>query len=186
MKGNFADARQQLRWHRKRKTATIAACVTATWKWSVVAAASLLLAGQQIGLLAWWMMIESRERRLIHAHKSYFRSYLLRVLLPVSCKGSRSTLLAELDWFWQESNNCTMASQEWNYLELGNIRSTLIRQSIDVNLNNKIYDLYTSTILPWITKEGDDGQYGSSSVCDIQALQVDRLLGFGSHSDGTL
>ncbi|EKX54062.1 hypothetical protein GUITHDRAFT_84151 [Guillardia theta CCMP2712] len=152
-----------------------------------------------------------------------------------------------------------MASQEWNYLELGNIRSTLIRQedtilfqlieraqfkrnlaiyqddaeflkgtgisgsyvrnllqetenihakarrytspdekpftsrsqlpdpvlpplvvpeemkylkSIDVNLNSKIYELYISTILPWVTKEGDDGQYGSSSVCDIQALQA--------------
>jgi len=46
------------------------------------------------------------------------------------------------------------------------------------NLSQKkkqIMKKYEEEILPLICKEGDDGQYGSSAVCDIQALQV-RLL----------
>jgi len=45
-------------------------------------------------------------------------------------------------------------------------------QAIEVNLNAQIYAKYSDQILPIITKEGDDGQYGSTAVCDIQALQA--------------
>jgi len=45
-------------------------------------------------------------------------------------------------------------------------------QAIEVNLNSQIYAKYMDSILPTITKEGDDGQYGSTAVCDIQTLQA--------------
>jgi chorismate mutase len=43
---------------------------------------------------------------------------------------------------------------------------------IDVNINDKIYDLYEKTIVPMICKEGNDGQYGSTATADILVLQV--------------
>lgn len=43
---------------------------------------------------------------------------------------------------------------------------------IDVNYGAQIMKKYEEEILPLICKEGDDGQYGSSAVCDIQALQA--------------
>jgi len=45
-------------------------------------------------------------------------------------------------------------------------------QAIEVNINQQIYAKYINEILPIICKEGDDGQYGSAAVCDIQALQA--------------
>ncbi len=45
-------------------------------------------------------------------------------------------------------------------------------QSINININKKIWELYVGTIVPWICKEGDDGQFGSAAVCDIQTLQA--------------
>lgn len=47
-----------------------------------------------------------------------------------------------------------------------------VPQSIKVNVNDEIYQTYLDTIVPWICKEGDDGQYGSAAVCDIQTLQA--------------
>jgi len=43
---------------------------------------------------------------------------------------------------------------------------------IDVNYGKQIWEKYESHVLPLISKEGDDGQYGSAAVCDIQALQA--------------
>ncbi|KAJ1489278.1 chorismate mutase [Baffinella frigidus] len=45
-------------------------------------------------------------------------------------------------------------------------------QSIDVNINPKLYGLYSTKIINEICKEGDDGQYGSAAVCDILTLQA--------------
>jgi chorismate mutase len=41
----------------------------------------------------------------------------------------------------------------------------------DINLNEKILDLYINSILPLICKDGDDNNYGSSAVCDVNVLQ---------------
>ena len=46
----------------------------------------------------------------------------------------------------------------------------------DINLNSKILPLYLHTILPGITEPGDDGNYGSSAMLDVLALQVCRSL----------
>jgi chorismate mutase len=43
---------------------------------------------------------------------------------------------------------------------------------IDINYSEQILKMYEEEVLPLICKEGDDGQYGSSAVCDIQALQA--------------
>uniref|UniRef100_A0A6U4S705 chorismate mutase n=1 Tax=Hemiselmis andersenii TaxID=464988 RepID=A0A6U4S705_HEMAN len=54
-------------------------------------------------------------------------------------------------------------------------------QSINVNINDKIYETYVGTIVPWICKEGDDGQYGSSAVCDILTLQaISKRIHYGT------
>lgn len=42
----------------------------------------------------------------------------------------------------------------------------------NINLNKKILPLYLETILPGITQPGDDGNYGSSAMLDVLALQV--------------
>lgn len=42
----------------------------------------------------------------------------------------------------------------------------------DININDKILDLYINNIIPLICKKGDDGNYGSSSVCDVNILQA--------------
>jgi hypothetical protein len=41
-----------------------------------------------------------------------------------------------------------------------------------ININSQILDLYLSTILPGITCDGDDANYGSSAMYDVLLLQV--------------
>jgi len=42
----------------------------------------------------------------------------------------------------------------------------------DLNLNAAIRTTYEEQIAPYICRPGDDGQYGSSSVCDVNCLQA--------------
>jgi len=42
----------------------------------------------------------------------------------------------------------------------------------DININPVILSLYINEIVPAICKSGDDEQHGSSTLCDIQALQA--------------
>ena len=42
----------------------------------------------------------------------------------------------------------------------------------DVNINNHIKDIYINKILTSMCVAGDDGQYGSSALCDVAALQA--------------
>ncbi len=42
----------------------------------------------------------------------------------------------------------------------------------DININDKIMNLYIGKILPMICEGGDCGNYGSSAVCDINILQA--------------
>lgn len=41
-----------------------------------------------------------------------------------------------------------------------------------INLNPEIRRCYEEDIVPMICQEGDDGQYGSSAVCDVTLLQA--------------
>lgn len=41
-----------------------------------------------------------------------------------------------------------------------------------ININDKVWSLYFRVLIPQIVKEGDDGNSGSSSVCDVICLQV--------------
>ena len=41
-----------------------------------------------------------------------------------------------------------------------------------INVNRKIYDWYTSDVIPAITKPGDDQNYGSAATADITCLQL--------------
>jgi chorismate mutase len=41
-----------------------------------------------------------------------------------------------------------------------------------VNINNKILKTYVKEIIPMICEDKDDGNYGSSAVCDINVLQA--------------
>jgi len=40
-----------------------------------------------------------------------------------------------------------------------------------VNVNRELYATYRDAVVPLICEEGDDEQYGSSSVCDVACLQ---------------
>ena len=42
----------------------------------------------------------------------------------------------------------------------------------DVNINDQIKNIYINNIIPKMCVEGDDGQYGSSALCDVTALQA--------------
>lgn len=41
-----------------------------------------------------------------------------------------------------------------------------------ININKKIWTMYFSNLLPRLTKEGDDGNCGSTAVCDTICLQA--------------
>jgi chorismate mutase len=50
----------------------------------------------------------------------------------------------------------------------------------DININDKIKDCYINQILPMITVDRDDGNYGSAATKDIEALQlISRRIHFG-------
>jgi len=50
----------------------------------------------------------------------------------------------------------------------------------DVNINSRIKDIYLNKIIPAMCAEGDDGQYGSSALCDVAALQaVSKRIHYG-------
>ena len=42
----------------------------------------------------------------------------------------------------------------------------------EINVNAKVKELYISHLLPGMTSEGDDNNYGSSAMYDVLALQV--------------
>lgn len=48
----------------------------------------------------------------------------------------------------------------------------LIITNNTININTEIKDIYYNKIVPMICASGDDGQYGSSSVCDVAILQA--------------
>ncbi|XP_024016900.1 chorismate mutase 1, chloroplastic [Morus notabilis] len=41
-----------------------------------------------------------------------------------------------------------------------------------ININNKVWNMYFKDLIPRLVKEGDDGNYGSTAVCDTMCLQV--------------
>jgi len=42
----------------------------------------------------------------------------------------------------------------------------------NININPRIMELYVSQIVPLITSEGDDRNYGSAATCDVVCLQA--------------
>ena len=49
-----------------------------------------------------------------------------------------------------------------------------------VNLNPRIREAYETAIIPFICRDGDDAQYGSSAVCDVACLQaLSRRIHYG-------
>ncbi|KAJ6801153.1 chorismate mutase 1, chloroplastic-like [Iris pallida] len=43
-----------------------------------------------------------------------------------------------------------------------------------ININKKIWTMYFNRLLPKLTKEGDDGNCGSTAVCDTYAYRLSR------------
>jgi chorismate mutase len=55
-----------------------------------------------------------------------------------------------------------------------------ILKANNININDKIKDCYINQILPMITLNSDDGNYGSAATRDIEALQLlSRRIHFG-------
>lgn len=42
----------------------------------------------------------------------------------------------------------------------------------DINVNNRIRDMYVHELVPMLCPDGDDSQYGSTVVCDVACLQA--------------
>ena len=50
----------------------------------------------------------------------------------------------------------------------------------NININHRIMELYISEIIPFICDKGDDGQYGSSAVNDVNLLQsISKRIHYG-------
>ncbi|NCD31809.1 MAG: chorismate mutase [Spartobacteria bacterium] len=50
----------------------------------------------------------------------------------------------------------------------------------DININDEILPIYQDRIIPRICDQGDDGQYGSSSVNDVQLIQsISKRIHYG-------
>lgn len=45
-----------------------------------------------------------------------------------------------------------------------------------ININKKVWDVYFSDLIPRLVEEGDDGNCGSTAVCDAMCLQVCILV----------
>ncbi|CAK8533458.1 unnamed protein product [Lathyrus sativus] len=41
-----------------------------------------------------------------------------------------------------------------------------------ININGNVWSVYFRNLIPQLVKEGDDGNYGSSAVCDVMCLQA--------------
>lgn len=41
-----------------------------------------------------------------------------------------------------------------------------------ININDSVWSVYFRVLIPQLVKEGDDGNYGSSAVCDVMCLQA--------------
>ncbi|WCJ25652.1 chorismate mutase 1 [Euphorbia peplus] len=49
-----------------------------------------------------------------------------------------------------------------------------------ININKKVWDMYFRDIIPRLVKDGNDGNYGSTAVCDTSCLQVlSRRIHYG-------
>lgn len=63
-------------------------------------------------------------------------------------------------------------------LESLDIEETI--RPVQVNINKKIKKIYEKEIVPAICDSGDDKQYGSSAVCDVNVLQaVSKRIHYG-------
>lgn len=50
----------------------------------------------------------------------------------------------------------------------------------DININKEIWTMYFDELLPRIAAMGDDGNYGSTAVCDVACLQaISRRIHYG-------
>lgn len=51
-----------------------------------------------------------------------------------------------------------------------------------INVNDTILSIYHDEVIPLICKEGDDGNYGSSAVCDVAILQaMSKRIHYGKY-----
>jgi chorismate mutase len=49
-----------------------------------------------------------------------------------------------------------------------------------VNINPQVLNVYVGSVVPAVCAAGDDGQYGSTSVCDVMCLQaLSRRIHYG-------
>lgn len=54
-------------------------------------------------------------------------------------------------------------------------------------MNSQIFEFYRDTVIPSIAKEGDDGNYGSAAVRDVEVLSaLSRRIHFGGFGSDSL
>eukprot|EP01026_Neomeris_dumetosa_P027450 TRINITY_DN22318_c0_g1_i2.p1 TRINITY_DN22318_c0_g1~~TRINITY_DN22318_c0_g1_i2.p1 ORF type:complete len:313 (-),score=13.23 TRINITY_DN22318_c0_g1_i2:340-1149(-) len=57
-------------------------------------------------------------------------------------------------------------------ISLSNYPEILTSNAKEININDDIIGMYIDFLLPGITQEGDDKNYGSAAICDIAILQA--------------
>ncbi|TKY50215.1 Chorismate mutase 1 [Spatholobus suberectus] len=51
-----------------------------------------------------------------------------------------------------------------------------------ININDKVWSLYFGVLIPQLVKQGDDGNSGSSAVCDVTCLQnLSKRIHYGKY-----
>ncbi|XVE83733.1 hypothetical protein DITRI_Ditri16bG0109900 [Diplodiscus trichospermus] len=55
-----------------------------------------------------------------------------------------------------------------------------------ININNQVWEMYFRNLIPRLVKKGDDGNCGSTAVCDTMCLQVNILTNYFIWTDITV
>lgn len=67
-------------------------------------------------------------------------------------------------------------------ITLGNFPKILYPAAANVNVSKAIWDIYTNRFLPLFVAEGDDGNYASTTACDLTCLQaLSRRIHYGRY-----
>ncbi|KAI8000800.1 hypothetical protein LOK49_LG09G00922 [Camellia lanceoleosa] len=108
-----------------------------------------------------------------------------RVFIDNMVQGFRKDMLAALSLFFKYSRregmfinscfaHCQSESQDtWLASDSPSVHNKVLHPcASSININSLIWNMYFRDLLPRLVKPGDDGNSGSTAVCDTICLQV--------------
>ena len=162
----------------------------------------------------WWVMLFMPMQHITHLWVTIqFDSVFYHhenITFKLLCRGMRSS---DLLWYYMAvySNNLILCTWSFsltvhNICEFVDIQIFLlwvlsltyrrnlfltIKQVLhpiadSMNINNQVWEMYFRNLIPRLVKKGDDGNCGSTAVCDTMCLQVNILTNVFIWTDITL